>query len=104
MKHELALVQPALTVALGATAVASLSGYRGPLKAIRGRQMQTGEGRPLFATVHPSYLLRLPDEAAKAEEYTQFVSDLRAAQALALNLRGGDGLAVPTGVETRRVG
>jgi len=33
-------------------------------------------------TVHPSYLLRLPDEDAKAREYQRFVSDLRIAAAL----------------------
>jgi hypothetical protein len=33
-------------------------------------------------TVHPSYLLRLPDAAATAREYQRFVSDLRIAAAL----------------------
>jgi DNA polymerase len=35
-------------------------------------------------TVHPSYLLRLPDEDAKAREYRSFVADLRTAAALAV--------------------
>jgi DNA polymerase len=35
------------------------------------------EGMRAFATVHPSYLLRLPDEQARSEAYAQFVDDLR---------------------------
>jgi uracil-DNA glycosylase len=35
-----------------------------------------------FVTVHPSYLLRLPDEPSKAREYRAFVADLRAVAAL----------------------
>ena len=83
VKHELALVQPRLTVALGATAAASLAGHKGPLHAVRGRVIATREGAPLFVTVHPSFLLRLPDEAAKAREYARFVGELGEARALA---------------------
>ena len=36
-----------------------------------------------FVTVHPSYLLRLPDEDAKVREYAAFVEDLRKIKALA---------------------
>jgi len=35
-----------------------------------------------FVTVHPSYLLRLPDEEARVREYAAFVEDLRAVRAL----------------------
>ncbi len=40
-------------------------------------------GRRGLVTVHPSYLLRLPDEAAKALEYRKFVADLKLAATLA---------------------
>ena len=46
---------------------------------VRGEVLRSPEGRPLFPTVHPSYLLRLPDPDAKAREYDRFVADLRAA-------------------------
>ena len=83
VRHELALVQPWLTVALGATAAASIAGHNGPLHAVRGRIIKTLEGPPVFVTVHPSFLLRLPDEDAKTLEYARFVSELAEAKALA---------------------
>ena len=86
VSHELALVRPVLMVALGLTPVSSLSDHKGPLKAVRGRPMRSREGQALFATVHPSYLLRLPDPAAQAREYALFVEELRAARALAEGL------------------
>ena len=39
------------------------------------------DGRKAMVTVHPSYLLRLPDEDARAREYERFVDDLRLAAA-----------------------
>jgi DNA polymerase len=82
LEQELALVQPQLTVALGATAAQSLFGRAMPIGANRGRILEFGGGRALI-TVHPSYLLRLPDEDAKAREYAAFVADL------SLAARGG---------------
>lgn len=93
VKHELALVKPALTVALGATSAASLAGYTGPLHALRGRVVTTKDGAPLFVTVHPSYLLRLPDAAAKEREYARFVADLGQARALATRLAAGESIS-----------
>jgi len=72
---ELDLVSPKLVVALGATALQALAGKALPLQRSRG-QFQF-EKRPGFVTVHPSYLLRLPDEAAKRSAYAEFVRDLR---------------------------
>jgi uracil-DNA glycosylase len=43
----------------------------------RGRPIELPDGQTVFVTVHPSYLLRVPDEAAKAREYRAFVADLR---------------------------
>ena len=81
LERELDLVQPRLTVALGASAVQALAGRAIPVTRARGPATFL-HGRPGFVTVHPSYLLRLPDEAAKAEAYAQFVEDLRAARHL----------------------
>ena len=84
--HELTLVKPRLVVALGATALQSLSSYKGALTKARGRTLKTREGAALRATVHPSYLLRLPDEDAKEAEFARFVADLRDAKSLAEKL------------------
>ena len=43
-----------------------------------GRPIEGPDGQAMFVTVHPSFLLRVPDEAAKAREYRAFVADLRA--------------------------
>jgi DNA polymerase len=79
LDQELALVHPRLIVALGATAVQALAGKALPITQCRGPA--SFEGRPGFITVHPSYLLRLPDEAAKRQAYADFVSDLRQIEA-----------------------
>ena len=49
----------------------------------RGRELPLSGGGRGFVTYHPSYLLRLPDEAAKAAAYATFVADLRTAGELA---------------------
>ncbi|WP_439815055.1 UdgX family uracil-DNA binding protein [Zavarzinia sp. CC-PAN008] len=79
LEQELDFVQPRLVVALGATAVLALAGRPIPVTANRGPT--TFANRPGFITVHPSYLLRLPDEAAKAEAWRAFVADLARARA-----------------------
>jgi len=43
----------------------------------RGRAMELPGGGEAWITVHPSYLLRLPDEGQAREEYARFVEDLR---------------------------
>jgi DNA polymerase len=83
LDHERKLVQPRLIVALGATAAASVFGRTVAVTRERGRAMPTNDGGQGFVTFHPSYLLRLPDEAAKAAAYATFVADLRTAGGLA---------------------
>ena len=82
LEHELAIVDPAVVVALGATAVQSLLRRTVTIGEIRGRQIHFGEWTGLV-TVHPSYLLRIPDREAAAKEYRRFVVDLRKAADLA---------------------
>ncbi|HEU4622108.1 MAG TPA: UdgX family uracil-DNA binding protein [Burkholderiaceae bacterium] len=83
LEHELALLKPRVIVALGATAALSLLGRDTPIERNRGQWMSLGDAR-LLITVHPSYLLRLPDPDAKAREFDRFVADLKlAAEALA---------------------
>ena len=61
-------------MALGATAVLALAGKALPVNANRGETRF--DNRLGYITVHPSYLLRLPDEAAKQEAYAAFRGDL----------------------------
>jgi DNA polymerase len=71
---ELELVRPKLVVALGATAVLALTGKATPITRARGRA-ELGPYRG-YITVHPSYLLRLPDEETKRRAYEEFRADL----------------------------
>jgi probable DNA metabolism protein len=77
LDKELDLIKPRLTVALGATAARALTGRDTTISRARGRLTILREGVEGFITVHPSFLLRLPDEASKAQEYQRFVEDLR---------------------------
>ena len=76
--HELALIKPDLVVALGATAAQSLLGKAVPITKMRGQTVTREDGLRVFLTVHPSYLLRIPDEASKAAERERFLADMQA--------------------------
>lgn len=78
-ERELATIKPELVVAMGATAAQCVLGKATPINKNRGRLINLEGGMPALVTVHPSYLLRLPDEAARAHEYQRFVEDLRIA-------------------------
>jgi uracil-DNA glycosylase len=78
-ERELAAIKPDLVVAMGATAAQSVFGKITPINKSRGRLINLDEGIKALVTVHPSYLLRLPDEDAKAREYQRFVDDLKLA-------------------------
>jgi DNA polymerase len=78
--EELRLVRPSLVVALGATAVQSLLGKAGGVQALRGSVQPLTDRTSLWVTVHPSYLLRLPDADTREREYRAFVADLAGAR------------------------
>jgi DNA polymerase len=78
-ERELAAIKPALVVAMGATAAQSVFGKLTPINKNRGRLIDLDDGIKAVVTVHPSYLLRLPDVDARALEYRRFVDDLRIA-------------------------
>jgi DNA polymerase len=78
-ERELAAIKPALVVAMGATAAQSVFGKTTPINKCRGRLIELDKDIKALVTVHPSYLLRLPDQDAKAREYERFVDDLRMA-------------------------
>jgi DNA polymerase len=75
---EREFVKPKLVVALGATAEQSLAGRAMTLSSVRGKVTQLEDGTRMFATVHPSALLRMPDRQQAAIERERFVDDLRA--------------------------
>jgi probable DNA metabolism protein len=77
LDQELLVVRPRVVVALGATAARALLGRAVTLTRERDRPHPLPSGAELWITVHPSYLLRLPDPALAAQERTRFVADLR---------------------------
>jgi DNA polymerase len=88
-ERELASIKPDLVMAMGATAAQSVLGKITPINRNRGRLIDLADGPKgglkgglkALVTVHPSYLLRLPDADAKAREYHRFVDDLKIAAA-----------------------
>ncbi len=78
-ERELAAIKPELVVTMGATAAQGVFGKITPINKHRGRLIELGDGIKALVTVHPSYLLRLPDADAKAQEYARFVDDLKIA-------------------------
>ena len=77
LDQELEVIKPALTVALGATAARALAGRPIAIGTSRGRLIDLRDGLPGLVTIHPSFLLRMPDPEVKAQEYRRFVQDLR---------------------------
>ena len=81
-ESEVATVQPALIVALGATAVRAVLGHALPILANRGTLIEPHnellQSTRVLVTVHPSYLLRVLPEARDAE-FGKFVEDLKIA-------------------------
>ena len=75
LERELTLVKPALVVALGGTAARALLGRATGVEANRGRLAEVPGGPAMMITVHPSYLLRVPQEEHQ-REYERFVADL----------------------------
>jgi uracil-DNA glycosylase family protein len=76
IEQERLLIRPPLTVALGATAARSIFGKVVTISSMRGRPHQLEEGGEAWVTVHPSFLLRIPEEDRKQAEYVRFVEDL----------------------------
>ena len=76
--QERAAIKPAVTVALGATAARSLLGKIVTISKERGRAVTLPDGSELWITVHPSFLLRIEDKIAAADEFDRFVADLQA--------------------------
>ena len=84
LDFERRFVKPDVIVALGATAVRSVSGRPFSINKVRGHIMPLPDGGRMLATIHPSYILRIEDEDDKQTQYKKFVADLKVcAKALA---------------------
>jgi DNA polymerase len=83
LDSERRLVRPRVVVALGATAALSVFGKPTPIAKMRQQAIQLPDQAQGVVTYHPSYLLRVPDAAAKAKAYAMFVEDLKFAWGLA---------------------
>jgi uracil-DNA glycosylase family protein len=79
---ELALVRPRVLVCLGAVAAQALVGRDVRVTHDRGHPLDSDLAPFVLATVHPSSLLRAPDEAARRAAYDTFVADLSEVAAL----------------------
>ena len=76
-ERELASIKPDLVVAMGATAAQCVFNKLTPINKNRGRLIDLDDAVEALVTVHPSYLLRLPDENAQSRVYQRFVDDLK---------------------------
>ncbi len=79
LEAELRLVKPKLVVCLGATAGQTVFGPTFRVTRERGKVLSSKLAPKVVATVHPSSLLRQPDEESREREYAAFVRDLRVA-------------------------
>ena len=79
LRREIELVAPRLLIAMGATAARSLLGRATPINVNRGKLREYASGISLLITVHPSFLLRVPEQD-RDEEYDRFIDDLKLAR------------------------
>jgi uracil-DNA glycosylase len=77
LEAELDVIAPEVIVTLGATAAQALLGRDFRLTRNRGEFHDAGLGPPVLATIHPSAVLRAPDDQARREERLGLVEDLR---------------------------
>ena len=75
--QERSLIRPPVIVALGATAARSILDKVVTISRVRGSPIPLKEGGECWVTVHPSFLLRIPEPERKREERARFVDDLR---------------------------
>jgi DNA polymerase len=74
---ELAVLEPEVVVCLGATAAQALLGHQFRVSVDRGKWVPSPLAPHVMATVHPSSILRAPDDDTRRDEYGRLVADLR---------------------------
>ena len=86
LDQERALIRPPVTVALGATAARSLTGKTVTIGRAREAPITLADGGECWVTVHPSFLLRIPEPDRRREERAKFIADLKRIKARAEKL------------------
>jgi uracil-DNA glycosylase family protein len=87
LETERRLLKPAVVIALGATAARALIGRPVAITKVRGEPIELADRSRLVVTIHPSYLLRIREEADKRAEYARFIKDLKVAGSLVADER-----------------
>lgn len=82
LDQELTLIRPDVAVALGSTAARALVGKAVPVMKLRGTVTESAEGVPVFITVHPSSLLRIPNDMDRRSARELFAEDMRKVKAM----------------------
>ena len=82
LEAELRVVKPDVVVCLGATAAQTIFGAGFKLMQNRGRLLASPLSPHTLATIHPSAVLRAPDDRARRESFASLVADLRSAAAI----------------------
>jgi DNA polymerase len=77
LETEIALVKPRILVCLGATAAQALLGKSFKVSKQRGEFVESSIAPLVTATVHPSSILRAPDDDARHQAMRDFVADLK---------------------------
>lgn len=77
LESEISRVRPRVVVLLGATAAQAIMGAKFRVTQQRGKLMPSNIAPQVMATVHPSSILRAPDDESRRRERQQFVDDLR---------------------------
>jgi DNA polymerase len=77
LEREIAALKPTVIVCLGATAARALLGPAFRVSTMRGKFIESPHAKFVFATLHPSALLRLRDETERHEAFTHLVDDLK---------------------------
>jgi DNA polymerase len=85
LEAEIRVVKPQVVVLLGATAAQGVLGRDFRVTQHRGEWVQSEIAPYVLATVHPSSILRAPDDDARHEEMRKFIADLKV---VAQQLRG----------------
>ena len=79
LETEIALVKPRVLICLGATAAQALLGKGFKVSRQRGEFVPSALAPVVTATIHPSSILRAPDDETRQEEMRRFIVDLRKA-------------------------
>ncbi|HEU6446829.1 MAG TPA: UdgX family uracil-DNA binding protein [Verrucomicrobiae bacterium] len=77
LNAELAALKPKVLVALGATAAQALLGKKFLVSKRRGELIESSLAENVLATVHPSSILRAPDDKTRRAEMKKFIADLK---------------------------